>query len=138
MTHDRGINAKTSHEQEVMPGFGSSFHLACIFRWSSPISRSRGDITIRSSGKGQAFYFYMPDINLASLAIDQCERGFHRLGRYADFAGPDVSGTARNDAHTTAMTLGIHDTIHHLVQGAITTVSDHQVMFLPGSLSGQF
>ena len=79
----------------------------------------------------------MPDINLASLAIDQRERGFHRIGRYADFTGPDVGGTARNDAHTTAMAFRIHDAIHHLVQGAITTVGDHQVMFLPGSLSCQ-
>src|SRR5436305_3120002 len=95
MAHNSGIDPESIHQQEVMPGFRSWLDLPRMcFLISSLLL-----ISLRRVEKGERFYFDMPYINLAALAVDKGQSGFYRIGRDANFACPDVSSAPRNEAY---------------------------------------
>src|SRR5258706_15955105 len=90
MTHNSCINAQTGHEQEMMSGLrswldppGAACVGICSTRWRL--------LTIVSGRKREGFYLNMPNIYLASLAIDDGQRRFNRVHRYTNLTCPHMA-----------------------------------------------
>ena len=78
--------------------------------------------------KREPLHLDMPDINLASFAINKGQSGLHRVMGHANFSRPDISSTTRNDANDTLTPPGIHHAIEDLIQRPIATVAYDQVV----------
>src|SRR5437879_4429524 len=105
-------------------------------------------IAIRSTGsclliivrgrKREGFYLNMPDIYLASLAIDDSQRGFNRVHRYTNLTCPHIGRAPRDNTNNTMLAFDVHNAVDNIVEGTITAVAYNEVIILFGSFGSQF
>ena len=113
-THDRRVHSQPRHQEEMLPLRGVGL--------LPLLPRARALLI------GMRIHLHMSQVHPACLAVDQQQRRLHRIFRYAEFMGPDVGGTAGNEAGDTLAIARRHDAIHHLVERAVAAVPDHEVV----------
>src|SRR5258707_11602568 len=95
-------------------------------------------LTIVSGRKREGFYLNMPNIYLASLAIDDSQRRFNRVHRYTNLTCPHISRTPRDNTDNTMLAFDVHNAVDNIVEGTITTVAYNQVVILFSGFGCQF
>src|SRR5712691_4140138 len=69
----------------------------------------------------------MPNINLANVAVDECEGRPHGIERHTNITRPFIDSTTRNGSDNAMLSLRIHHPVDNLVQRTITTIGYDQV-----------
>src|ERR1019366_10109700 len=79
----------------------------------------------------------VPEVDLAPFTVDEEEGGLDGVFRHTDLTGPDIGGPAGNDADDSASTLGRHDAVDDMIEGAIPPIADHEIIACVGRFSCQ-
>ena len=79
----------------------------------------------------------MSKVNLARLAVYECQCRFYRVFWHIDCPSPFIECTAWNVTNQ-ALSSCIHYPIHNIIQCTITSIAYHQAAALFGSLLCQF
>src|SRR5712692_5037902 len=78
----------------------------------------------------------MPTTTPPCFAVDQRESGLDGVTQDMYFTSPLIGGTTRNQAYNTPSP-GIHHPVENLIQCAIATISDDEIIVLFSGLAGQ-
>ena len=79
----------------------------------------------------------VPQVDLASLTVDEEKGGLDRIFRQTDLVGPDIGGSTGDESDDTAATLGRHDAIDDLIEGSVAPIADHEIIVLLGRFARQ-
>ena len=85
-------------------------------------------IILKRVSKGKPSHLDMPDTNLAGSAVEKRQSSFERIIGQANFSGPNIGSTTRDDADHTRTPPGAHHPVENLVDGSIATITYYQVI----------
>ncbi len=80
----------------------------------------------------------MADINFACLALNKGESSLDGITRDTNFGCPDIGCTSWNDTDNAVLTFGVHYSIDYLIDCAIATIGDDEIVAVFSSFGSQF